>query len=143
MSNPKWGYETCKHHIVQETVDEIIWVENDKVDEYPKKYNVFMGTKRQVWTGKQVVKDYYVCEEPGSIECGCFGCAITYHLPEHPRYLYDEDDDYDCTYATIYFSFPEKYKEVLEALDSGEKFDPDQRWKDMIDSIGKETASEK
>ena len=68
-------------------------------------------------------------------QCTCPGCTIENHLPEHPNYLYDKDDDFDCTYATVYFSFPEKYKELLGALDSGKPFDPDQRWLDMIDSI--------
>ena len=132
----KLGSINCRHHVVQEIVDETIFVPLDEVDNYPIKWNIYMGSKRQVGTGKKVPRDYYVCEEPDSMACGCFGCAITYRLPEHPRYLYDEDDDFDCTYATIYFSFPEEYKAELEALDSGEKFDPDQRWKDMIDRIG-------
>ena len=132
----KLGSINCRHHVVQEIVDETIFVPLDEVDNYPIKWNIYMGSKRQVGTGKKVPRDYYVCEKPSSIECGCFGCVITYRLPEHPRYLYDEDDDFDCTYATIYFSFPEEYRAGLEALDSGEKFDPDQRWKDMIDRIG-------
>jgi hypothetical protein len=28
-------------------------------------------------------------------------------LTSSPHYLYDEDDDFDCTYATYYFSIPE------------------------------------
>lgn len=27
-------------------------------------------------------------------------------LTSHPNYLYDEDDDFDSTYATYYFSIP-------------------------------------
>lgn len=45
-------------------------------------------------------------------------------LSEHPNYLSDADDSFDCTYATIYFSFPEQYKEQLEQIEespSGEK----------------------
>lgn len=29
-------------------------------------------------------------------------------LTSHPNYKYDADDDYDCTYATYYFSLPAK-----------------------------------
>jgi len=60
-------------------------------------------------------------------------------LSKHPNYLYDEDDDFDCTYATIYFKFPEEFAEDLKKLDSGEKFDPDQRWHDAIEALGKKT----
>jgi len=52
-------------------------------------------------------------------------------LQEHPNYLRDEDDDFDCTYATFYFSFPDKWRAELEALDSGD-FDPSKRWLDML-----------
>lgn len=56
-------------------------------------------------------------------------------LAEHPCYLRDQDDDFDCTYATIYFSFPEEFAEDLKKIDSGEKFDPDKKWKDAIEAI--------
>lgn len=55
----------------------------------------------------------------------------------HPLYLYDKDDDFDCTYATIYFKFPPEYEEDLKKLDTGVKFDPDQRWKDAIAALEK------
>jgi hypothetical protein len=29
-------------------------------------------------------------------------------LTSHPNYLYDEDDDFDSTYASYYFKFPEQ-----------------------------------
>lgn len=48
-------------------------------------------------------------------------------LQSHPNYFYDRDDEFDCTYATFYYSFPEKYKEILEAMPrSGES--GDDRW---------------
>lgn len=39
----------------------------------------------------------------------------------HPNYLSDEDDDFDCTYAYIKFSVPEKAKELIKGLVTGEK----------------------
>ena len=57
-------------------------------------------------------------------------------LSRHPNYLRDQDDDFDCTYATIYFSFPSDYKDILDKLDSG-KFEPSKKWLEAIDSIGK------
>jgi len=56
-------------------------------------------------------------------------------LAKHPCYLRDEDDDFDCTYATIYFKFPEEFAEELKKLDAGEKFDPSQRWLDAFNSL--------
>lgn len=59
-------------------------------------------------------------------------------LAKHPCYLRDEDDDFDCTYATIYFRFPDEFAEDLRKLDSGEKFDPDARWQAALDALRKE-----
>ena len=56
-------------------------------------------------------------------------------LAEHPCYLRDQDDDFDNTYATIYFKFPDEFAEGLKKIDSGEKFDPDKRWQDAIEAI--------
>lgn len=41
-------------------------------------------------------------------------------LAANPCYLRDEDDEYDCTYATIYFRFPDEFADDLKKLDSGE-----------------------
>ena len=68
-------------------------------------------------------------------KCDCTGCTITYKIPQHPNYLYDKDDDFDCTYATVYYSYPEEYAEGLKALESQVEWDPDQRWKDMLEKI--------
>ena len=35
-------------------------------------------------------------------------------LTSNPYYLGDEDDDYDCTYATFHFKFPEEIKDDCE-----------------------------
>jgi len=63
-----------------------------------------------------------------------------YHMPDfsnHPQYAFDCDDDFDDTYATIYFNFPDESAELLKKLDSGERFDPDQRWLDAIATLKK------
>ena len=39
-------------------------------------------------------------------------------LRKSPYYLRDENDEFDNTYATIYFKFPEHYSEQLEKLDT-------------------------
>lgn len=81
------------------------------------------GGNRECWEEKEEGAD-----------CLCPGCIME-KLPNHPYYLRDEDDDFDCTYATIYFRFPEKFAEELKKLDSGEKFDPSQRWLDAIEAM--------
>ncbi len=37
-------------------------------------------------------------------------------MQDHPNYLYDEDEDFDCTYASFHFSFPDKHKADLMVL---------------------------
>lgn len=56
-------------------------------------------------------------------------------LSKHACYLRDEDDDFDNTYATIYFSFPDEYADDLKQFDSGEPFNPSQRWLDAIEAL--------
>lgn len=42
-------------------------------------------------------------------------------LRKHPRYDYDEDDDFDCTYADFYFNTPAEYLEAVKRLASGKE----------------------
>lgn len=48
----------------------------------------------------------------------------------HPLYVYDEDDDFDCTYANIYFKHPEGYEDLLKEMAVG-TVTPSQKW-DML-----------
>lgn len=68
------------------------------------------------------------------MECTCTGCIATYHLPEHPNYLRDADDEFDPTYATFYFSVPQEYREALGEV-AIEPVNMSQRWRDAIDAI--------
>jgi hypothetical protein len=45
-------------------------------------------------------------------------------LKSHPDYLFDKDDDYDNTYATIYFKCPKDLTDILTAEEPG--------WEDKI-----------
>jgi hypothetical protein len=56
-------------------------------------------------------------------------------LAKHPCYLYDEDDSFDCTYCSIYFTFPEEYVEELKKLDSGDEINPSDKWTNLINSL--------
>jgi hypothetical protein len=134
-SNPKYGHEKCQHRVVQEEVDEMLLVDKDEVEKYPQQYSVFVGAQRLVGTGKRVIQDYYFCEQPNSIECACPGCTISYRLPNHPNYISDCDDDFDYTYATAFFSFPDEFADGLAKIDAGEEFDPDDRWANAIAAL--------
>jgi hypothetical protein len=54
-------------------------------------------------------------KEPGP-DCMCTGCVIRHHLRRHPNYIRDWDDDFDCTYAYVEFSVPERFKDYLDEL---------------------------
>ncbi|MCP5018383.1 MAG: hypothetical protein GY938_24365 [Ketobacter sp.] len=52
-------------------------------------------------------------------------------LRDHPGYLRDEDDEFDSTYATFYYSIPESFQGVVDALkDAGmcEVEKPNDKW---------------
>lgn len=70
-------------------------------------------------------------------DCPCPGCVITYQLPKHPCYLRDQDDDFDATYATVYFRFPEEYKVELEAISAETTVAPSKKWKSFIQELSK------
>jgi hypothetical protein len=55
-------------------------------------------------------------------------------LNNHPLYDYDEDDDYDCTYANIYFRHPEGYSDILKELAEG-TITPSEKWKILLTSM--------
>jgi hypothetical protein len=78
---------------------------------------------------------------------GDYQCTIQ-KLRSHPNYIRDEDDDFDCTYATFYFSIPKGW-EWLKVFK--EEFKPDEqlnssidfnKWKDKIKEISSMTKEE-
>lgn len=59
-------------------------------------------------------------------------------LAEHPNYLTDYDDDFDCTYASVEFSVPEKFKAfVQDAISAGAAPDekPMERFQSMLSKL--------
>lgn len=133
--NPINGSHLCKHHTIEKEIDEKITVPPEEADKYPVKYNVFYGMEQLVGTGKKIMQTYYHCDAPDSIECYCPACVADHVMPNHPNHVKGVDDDYDCTYRTEYFSFPEAFRNELEALDSGESVDPSQMWADMLERL--------
>ena len=57
-------------------------------------------------------------------------------LREIQGYLRDEDDSYDCTYASFYYEVPEKFKYLLDKLKSmAMKETQEERWENAIERI--------
>lgn len=55
-------------------------------------------------------------------------------MSSHPLYAFDEDDDFDCTYANIYFKYPEGYEEVLTEMAAG-TITPSEKWKLLFEAL--------
>lgn len=54
----------------------------------------------------------------------------------HPNYIRDWDDDFDCTYAYIEFSVPDKFKEWCKELANGEEIQSiGNKFKDLIETL--------
>lgn len=56
-------------------------------------------------------------------------------LSQHPLYAYDEDDDFDCTYADIYFVHPEGFGDILK--DMATNITPSEKWKILLQAFDK------
>ena len=59
-------------------------------------------------------------------------------MSEHPLYAYDEDDDFDCTYANFYFVHPPEYSEVLKEMAAG-TVTPSEKWKMLFKALEKKS----
>ena len=71
-------------------------------------------------------RDHWDDEKEEGETCSCTGCIIGYRLPKHPLYLRDEDDDFDRTYATVFFRVPEAALPLVKDL--AEQRDPNALW---------------
>lgn len=88
-------------------------------------------------------REHYNDESDEGEDCMCTGCIIQYHLPKHPNYLRDWDDDFDSTYAYIAFSIPEDYKALVSEYFTGK--DPktiSEKFKDTMDEMKNKTSDE-
>lgn len=56
------------------------------------------------------------CDIDNVTEYTCCGCIITNADEIFLNFIRDEDDDCDCTYATMYFSILPEYKEEVQKL---------------------------
>lgn len=60
--------------------------------------------------------------------------GTTATLQDHPEYVTDFDDEFDCTYASYVFKIPERYKEALKPMleDPTQQVDPGARFQELI-----------
>ena len=56
-------------------------------------------------------------------------------MSEHPWYSHDADDDFDCTYANIYFKVPESEQIMIILRDLNRGSNPAEQWGELLASI--------
>lgn len=57
-------------------------------------------------------------------------------LRKHPQFLYDEDDDFDSTYADFYFSFPPDFAaDLTAACENVETHRPSEKWQALFEAL--------
>ena len=55
-----------------------------------------------------------------------------------PGFMFDRDDDFDCTYADFYFTVPDAFRPIfdgLKELGAGTDAKPAERWQALIGSL--------
>jgi hypothetical protein len=85
-------------------------------------------------------RDVYVTEEHIVVHTRCGGGNreeyeyVFDEMEDHPLYAYDEDDDFDCTYANFYFRHPEGYGDVLKEMAAG-TITPAEKWQMLFKAL--------
>ena len=80
-------------------------------------------------------REHWDLEQDRGEGCDCTGCTITYSVPALEYYSFDRDDEFDNTYATIFFDYPEEWREMLVKLNKNDKWEPDKRWLEKLESL--------
>ena len=79
-------------------------------DAYPRYRDCFVGEKN----GQPVIQVY---TRVGGSNRGCdYGEQELY---KHPNYIGTEDDSFDCTYASYWFSVPDRFKVDFDLILAG------------------------
>ena len=55
-------------------------------------------------------------------------------MSDHPLFVYDEDDAFDCTYANFYFVHPTEYTDVLKEMAVG-IITPSEKWQLLFETL--------
>ena len=56
-------------------------------------------------------------------------------MSEHPWYSHDADDDFDCTYANIYFKVPDNHKDFVAIMNLNEGSKPSEQWAELFATL--------
>ncbi len=92
------------------------------IREYQDIYLNSDGTEIILYTHSGGLARYhYWSDEDSGDECSCTGCIMTYQVFKHPNYLEDDDDTFNCGYAYVYYSVPDKYKDECRMMSQKEK----------------------
>jgi hypothetical protein len=64
-------------------------------------------------------------------------------LRKLPGFLYDRDDDFDCTYADFHYSVPEAHREAVTSFlkDHGTPATPAERWQSLFAALRGEKSA--
>jgi hypothetical protein len=54
-------------------------------------------------------------------------------LSNHQNYITDYDDDFDCTYATIEFSVPDKHKKEIDKMPK--EMSGEDKWQELFNRL--------
>lgn len=64
-------------------------------------------------------------------------------LRKLPGFAYDEDDEFDCTYADFYFDVPEAFAGQIALLkELGAVQNPGERWQQLLDGLRNKDTSD-
>jgi hypothetical protein len=64
-------------------------------------------------------------------------------LQANQFYVYDEDDDFDCTYANFYYRFPDEYAAELKAIaEKSDSISPSEKWQQLLTSLQPKSGSD-
>ena len=74
----------------------------------------------------------YSSDTEAGPNCQCAGCIAEHYLPTLPGYVRDEDDDFDCTYASYYYKPSPEVAKLVEQLSSLSSESPADRWRKLL-----------
>lgn len=86
-------------------------------------------------------RDIYVTEDHIVVYTRCGGGNreeyeyVFSEMEDHPLYSHNADDDFDCTYASIFFKHPDEFKDILKELAKG-TVTPSEKWTKLFEVLG-------
>lgn len=105
------------------------FIENDNIVIYTRTG----GGNRDYYDSEESCRDNYPeYFDKGDDPTGPWNSNLT----NNKFYLYDEDGDYDSTYANFYFRFPDEFADDLKALaEDSETHTPGEKWAVLFSAL--------